>query len=501
MKLDRLKPWPAGEPPEPAFCGEEARTPVLISYGLDALEDDPELAEITRFAAALFQAPIALVSLVEEERQRFLVRAGLEERETPRPISFCAHAMLEPEPMVIPDARLDPRFDTNPLVTGHPYIRFYAGAPLISQEGAPLGSLCVIDTEPRPEGLTQIQRDGLQVLAASVMRRLRHRRESLRQRAEINQSAHHLQTLLDSLPNIAYSIRTDGSFEYVNARFGETTGVASPRTAEDWRPLVHPDDHEPLFTDWYTTFANGEPFEAQFRLKQRDGSWRWVLTRVLPVEETEDGPRWFGTITDIEDTIREAEARKLLANELSHRIKNLFAVIGGLVRLKSREYPEADAFTGDLSATLDILNRAHGYVTQENPGAEDTLHGLLQKLLAPYGDGTGKGFALSGADVPVRARSTTALALVFHELATNSAKYGAFSVAGGNVAVSVTVQGDLVSMRWEESGGPELDGDKGAGFGSRLVERTVNGQLRGELNRFFEKDGLIAVLTVPSDSL
>ncbi len=502
MKFDYLKPWPIGVPPEPALSGDGERLPVLASYDLDGLEDDPELAQITRFAALLCNTPTARVSLVDEVRQRFIARTGLTDRETPRSQSVCSHAMLQAEPLVVPDLTQDDRFKDYPPVIGEPYIRFYAGAPLISHEGAPLGSLCVIDTEPRADGLTEIQLDGLQVLAASVMRRLRHRRENIEQRAEIAQSERRLRTLIDSLPDIAYSIRGDGSFEYVNAQFAEVVGVAPPKDAEDWRPVIHPDDHEPLFTEWYDTFEKSEPFEAQFRLKQADGSWRWVLTRVLPVENGGDGARWFGTVTDIEDTRREAEARQLLASELSHRIKNIFAVIGGLVRLKSREHPEAKAFAEDITGTLETLGRAHRYATQEGASKTgDTLHGLLEKLLAPYGDPSGGRLCLEGDDSPVSNRSTTPLALVFHELATNSAKYGAFSVAEGTVSITTKRVNDAISIRWEERGGPAPSDDSPTGFGSRLVKATVNGQLRGELNRSFEPEGLVAILTVPIDAL
>jgi len=502
MKLDNLKPWPKGTPPKPALSGDAERLSVLSSYDLDGLEDDSELAQITGFAAQLCETPIARVSLVDEVRQRFIARTGLPEAETPRNESICSHAMLEAEPLIVPNLLEDERFKEYPPVVGEPHIRFYAGAPLISHEGAPLGSLCVIDTQPRPDGLTQLQIDGLQVLAAAVMRRLRHRREHLEQQAELEQSEQRLRTLIDSLPDIAFSICSDGSFDYVNAQFEERVGLAAPQTADDWRPAIHPDDHEPLFTDWSDTFAKGEPFEGEFRLKQRDGSWRWTLTRVLRVpDEGTDGARWFGTATDIDEARRQSNARELLAHELSHRIKNIFAVIGGLVTLKSRQYPDAKPFAEDIGDTLATLGRAHKYVTQEQAGTPETLHGLLKKILAPYGDGSSDHLTLGGDDVPITNRATTPFALVFHELATNSAKYGAFSVAEGAIAVTTRQIDDVISIRWEESGGPPAADDGTTGFGSRLVKATVNGQLRGELNRSFEPGGMIAVLTVPIDAL
>src|SRR5690606_17085019 len=142
---------PAGPVPAPVFAEEDARIRVLRDYALDSLEDDPELAAIARFAGKLCEAPVALVSLVEEERQRFLARQGVEIRETPREISFCTHAMLRDDLLEVRDTTLDPLFAGNPMVTAEPHIRFYAGQPLKSEEGLPLGTLCVIDSEPRPE--------------------------------------------------------------------------------------------------------------------------------------------------------------------------------------------------------------------------------------------------------------------------------------------------------------------------------------------------------------
>lgn len=502
MQNNRFKPWPAEAPPSPDMLGEDDRYRVMLEYELDSLEDDPELAAIAGFAAELCDAPMAYVSLVEEERQRFLARVGSTDRGTPRSTSFCAHAMLSHQLLEVPDATRDSRFADFELVTGPAGIRFYAGQPLISHDGAPLGSLCVLDRTPRPEGLTQTQRNGLAVLAQSVMRRLRHRRENLLQQGEIDYGKQRLQTLIDSLPDIAYSIREDGSFDYVNAQFGKVVGVENPQTAEDWRAIVHPDDHEPLFTNWYDTFSRGEPFEGEFRLKQRKGGWRWVLTRVLPVRlEGSDSLTWFGTLTDIEDTHRQAEARQLLANELSHRIKNIFAVIGGLIALKSREYPGSEEFAGDVGDTLQALNRAHSYVMETRSDTSETLHGLLDKLMLPYGDKGGARFSLGGDDVPVQAKSATPLALVFHELATNSAKYGSFSVAGGRVDIITERRDDKLVLKWRESGGPPPEEERGDGFGSRLVERSVGSQLSGTLTRAFEPEGLSAILTVPVSAL
>lgn len=134
-------------PPIPA--GEKGRVAAL--HSLRILDTPPEerFDRFTRVARRLFDVPIALVSLVDEKRQWFKSRQGLDVAETPRAVSFCGHTILGEKPMVVPDARADERFRDNPLVEGEPGIRFYAGAPVKAEDGSTLGTVCIIDRAPR----------------------------------------------------------------------------------------------------------------------------------------------------------------------------------------------------------------------------------------------------------------------------------------------------------------------------------------------------------------
>lgn len=502
MTIGQLEPWPKGQPPAPSLRDDESRLRVLEAYDLDALNDDPELAGITRFAARLCRVPIAQVSLVEDVRQRFLAGCGLEARETPRSQSFCAHAMLQAEPMVVEDAAADPRFAGNPLVTGGPGIRFYAGAPLISPEGAPLGALCVIDSVARPGGLDDFQRDGLEVLATAVMRRLRSRRETLHEQSLRSDQMDRMRLIGDWLPDIIWSADAEGRFDYYNARWEQVTGGKPPPDAEAWRPFVHPEDHERAFGTWYDCAARGMAFEDEYRLLQADGSWRWTLSRALPlVGKGGSVLRWYGTLTDVDEAHRKLIGRELLSQELNHRIKNIFAVINGLIAIRAREHPEAQGFADELSATLMALSRAHNFVTREQEREGSSLIGLLHDLLAPYGGNANERVAIAGDDFELGRKSATPFALVFHELATNSAKYGALSAAEGRVAVACHREGERLAIEWRETGGPLVEAARTTGFGSRLVQLTVSSQLQGTLEREFRPEGLFARLTVPQNRL
>jgi PAS domain S-box-containing protein len=479
--------------PQPASTDEGDRLRVLRDYHLDSLEDDPELAQIARFTSRLCEVPVALVSLIEEERQRFLAREGLAERETPRGVSFCAHAMLQNGLMEIRDATLDERFADNPLVTGEPYVRFYAGQPLTSEEGLPLGTLCVIDTAPRPEGLTAFQREGLEVLAQTVMRRLRSRRHSTAARREFEQRETLLHALADSIPAIAWSADGEGNFDFFNRQMIEFTGDGSHEDGS----AIHPDDFGAADARWRECLETGETYETQHRVRRHDGQYRWMMARAVPVVGEDGRPtRWFGTAVDIHDVQELSQARDLLAKELSHRIKNIFAVVSGLISLSARKRPDLKQFGEELIETIRALGRAHDYVRPAEGARQTSLHGMLADLFGPYGAGDAARIAVNGDNPAIAPNAATPLALVFHELATNSAKYGALAAEEGTVELSIADRGDTFLLRWVERGGAPPAESPTEGFGSHLVQMSVAGPLGGSWERRFESGGMICELTV-----
>lgn len=153
---------------------ESDRLAALAEYQILDTAAEPGFDDAVSIAVQLCDVPIALVSLIDDSRQWFKAAVGLTVSETPRDISFCGHAIGKPELFVIEDATQDPRFADNPLVTGEPFIRFYAGAPLITSDGLAIGTICVLDHRPRK--LTDGQRAGLTALARQVMGQLELRR-------------------------------------------------------------------------------------------------------------------------------------------------------------------------------------------------------------------------------------------------------------------------------------------------------------------------------------
>lgn len=616
----------------------------LNAYDVLDTEAEAEFDDLAALAARICDAPTALVSLVAEDRQWFKARIGLEATETGRDVSFCAHAMLGNRVMVIADTTVDPVFHDNALVTGAPHLRFYAGAPLVTAEGFPLGSLCVLDTEPRPQGLTAFQIQALEVLARQVMnllelrRALKARDESEqttrralaaseyvgawdwdvtsdrivaderfsemygvdpaigqagvpfdtviqalhpddldRARAEIAatlesgnlyvseyrltvpgrplrwvlvrgqvyrdhdgtpnrfpgvvvditdrkareaelaeavtalaQSEARFRAIADSMPQMVWSTRPDGFHDYYNARWYEFTGMEEGSTdGEAWNDMFHPEDQERAWGLWRESLASGAPYEIEYRLRRHDGVYRWTLGRAMPIrDEAGEIVRWFGTCTDIDDLKRMDQAKELLSQELSHRIKNIFAVVSALIALSARQFPEARAFAASLRTRINALARAHEFVRPHTETSRPligstTLHAFLQSLFQAYVDGAGASrILIRGEDAVFDDQAATSVALLFHELATNAAKYGALSVEGGHINLTTRNEGDRFVLTWTEHGGPPVEGvpDR-SGFGSSLATLSVEGQLGGKLERNWKPGGLDMVISLPATAL
>jgi PAS domain S-box-containing protein len=493
--------WPSGTAPADTFCGDDIRLTVLASFDAEALAGDEELARITRFAAQLCGASSAAVSLVNAENQRFIVAEGLDTDRTARTTSICAHTMLRPDLLEVLDTANDPVFADFELVRGPARVRYYAGAPLISSEGAPLGALCVIDSAPRTKPLTDLQREGLTVLAEAVMRRLHSHREANTAGTELQASAERLQFVLDSVPDIAWSAAPGPVFDYFNARFTEVTGKPLRQSVDDWREVIHPDDFDASLVKLESAMSTASLFDDEWRLRQADGSYRWVLSRAVPSSDDPETARWFGTLTDIHDRHQLSQEREMLAGELAHRIKNIFSVITGLVALHSRGKPDLKPFAETLSDHIRALSRAQDFALKIDAGPEGSLKALLEVLMAPYGVPGHSAVTITGDDVATGAKAATPLALVFHELATNSAKYGALSVGEGSLSIDIIHAGETVQIAWRESGGPAAVPPTETGFGSRLVKMAVENQLGGSLTQDWREIGLAADIAIPADRL
>ncbi len=315
--------------------------------------------------------------------------------------------------------------------------------------------------------------------------------------------------IADTMPQLVWSTRPDGFTDYYNARWYEFTGAPEGSTDGDgWTDLFHPDDRERARSRWRHSLETGEPYEIEYRLRHVSGKYRWTLGRALPIRDAAGRiTRWFATCMDIDDSRRDAELLALLGQELSHRIKNIFAIVQGLISLSARQQPEARDFAAALRSRVAALGRAHDYArphTQDSQQVvgDTTLHALLGEILKPYPAMESGGIAITGTDLKVDDKSATPLALVVHELATNAMKYGALSSEGGRVSIATSMKDGVCRLTWKEEGGPRITtAPDSTGFGSRLSRIAVESHLGGTIDRQWNPEGLIVQIICSEASL
>ena len=275
---------------------------------------------------------------------------------------------------------------------------------------------------------------------------------------------------------------------------------------EDLSAHIHPADRDRVRAAFVATRAIVGPYEIDFRIMIGD-ELRWISARGQGDDVGMVQRIMFGVFIDVTGRKQAEEGRELLAGEMSHRVKNLLAIASGLTNITSRSTGTTTDMARELTLRLTALGRAHDLV-RPLPGqtlaASALLGDLLTVLLAPYDDLS----AYSGrirVSVPrmsVGNASTTILALIVHELATNSLKYGALSVEQGTLDVSCSAQDEAVTIVWTESGGPKVQKRTGAGgYGSKLVERSVTGHLRGSINYDWAEQGVVVNLKVDPERL
>ena len=310
--------------------------------------------------------------------------------------------------------------------------------------------------------------------------------------------------LADTMPQMVWSTLPDGDHDYYNARWYEFTGMPHGSTdGEGWAGMFHPADQPEAWKRWRRSLESGEPYEVEYRLRRHDGEYRWTLGRAQPVRD-EYGRiiRWIGTCTDIQDAKESAEVNEVLSRELSHRIKNIFAVISALMGMTARSDPAFAATARQLQDRVGALGRAHEFVRPHSEQSRPqhvpvTLANLIASILEPYPASADGRITVEGGEFLIHDRAATPIALVIHELATNSLKYGALSEDGGQVAIRIAEHSGTITLSWREIGGPEITrAPEHIGFGSRLTGLAVEQQLGGTLQRAWHADGLELTVTL-----
>lgn len=272
-------------------------------------------------------------------------------------------------------------------------------------------------------------------------------------------------------------------------------------TFEDLSAHIYPADRDRVRAAFNATRAIVGPYEIDFRIMIGE-ELKWISARGQGDDEGMVDRVMFGIFIDVTGRKQAEEGRELLAGEMSHRVKNLLAIASSLTRISARSTETSEEMAHELTLRLTALGRAHDLVRPvagqtEAPSA--LLGDLLTVLLAPYDDlGAFSGrIRVSVPRMSVGESAITTFALIIHELATNSLKYGALSIDTGTLDVACSAHDEAVTVIWTETGGPHINSPPGErGYGSKLIERSISDQLRGSIDYDWAEDGLIVTLHV-----
>lgn len=281
--------------------------------------------------------------------------------------------------------------------------------------------------------------------------------------------------------------------------------VAASVTFEELSSRIHPADRDRVRAAFVSTRSVAGFYETDFRIIL-DEQVKWISSRGLGADVGIHMRTMFGVFLDVTARKQAEEAHELLAGEMSHRVKNLLTIAAGLTQLTSRSAQSVEDMARELTQRLMALDRAHELVRPlpNKQGKAALLGDLLAILLAPYDD-TGAFSGRIRVAVPrmgIGERSTVTLAMIFHELATNSVKHGCLSAKAGMLDVASRSDDEELVIVWAESGGPKIKGPPTrSGFGSNYVEQSMARQFRGAIEYDWGSDGLVATLRIPQSSL
>ena len=345
-------------------ANEIARLEALKSYGILDTPPDPIYDGFTVLAARICQAPVAFLTLIDENRQWFKSKVGSELCETGRDVAFCAHTLEDKSLVEVTDTLLDGRFNANPFVVGPPHIRFYAGAPLVTPQGFNLGTLCVVDVAPR--ALTPEQRESLTLFSQLIMTQLElklaHQRAARQSEAldrlvaqrtrDLSESEERFRQLAaHSSEGFWFASLNPDQILFVNPAIERILGVSTSvlfQNPRAWRDAVHPEDRTVVYAAMNAVNEGRQPaMDIEFRILRPDGTTRWVRDSATPIrDETGKIVRVGGIIQDITE-MKQADAHRLrtqrlesigtLAGGIAHDLNNaLSPIMIGVAMLRTR---------------------------------------------------------------------------------------------------------------------------------------------------------------------
>lgn len=486
-----------------AMLASPRRLSALREFVPDVALHDTDLGILAEMAAALFTAPVSLVALVDADRQWFKAAVGTTEASAPVKNSFCMHTIAEPldGAFVVTDATADHRFVEKPALA-EKAVRFYVGVPIVLNNEL-VGAFSVSDYEPRvavtPDLIEQLKRLSR---TASTLLMLKHeawQRDLLQAAISREEQRHAMALEAANVGSWLWDIRT-GSVSCNEAMLRMfDLPQAKVMRARDIFSAIHPDDRRKTFAQFRAAMAEGKEYDGRFRIAS---TGRWLLGRGRVHERDVGGKArlFLGVNIDVTDEQGSSQRTRLLLRELNHRVKNTLAMLQSLARQTLRQTSDPKEFMIAFAGRLQSISEAHGLLSDREWG-DVHLSALIAKQLSPHVRDYHEQIEIHKDEILLGPDQAIGLGLVLHELATNASKYGALSRPDGKIVLTARrIDEDghkILHMTWVEIGGPPVTPPTRHGFGSILIERSLDKVMGSSVKVEYLPAGLTAIIHLP----
>ena len=302
--------------------------------------------------------------------------------------------------------------------------------------------------------------------------------------------------LADNMDQLAWTCDSLGEATWYNRRWLEYTGLSFEEMKDwGWKRVQHPDHIDRVIASVTHARETGQIWEETFPLRGADGVYRWFLSRAVPVRDAAGKIiQWFGTNTDITEQRRAEEAQRMLTGELSHRVKNMLATVQAIATQTLRHNSDPVNFVASFGGRIQSMARVHSMLSSADWQGADLREIIRDQLLLGAVDGSR--VTSWGPMVRLEPQMAPQVAMMLHELGTNSIKYGALSTPDGTVRIVWSVNEDLLRLQWIEHGGPRVTAPVRRGFGTRLIQQSSK-SAGGSANMSIEADGVQWDISLP----
>lgn len=307
------------------------------------------------------------------------------------------------------------------------------------------------------------------------------------------ESEERFRALAESMPQLVWTASSDGRVDYYNSRIAlYSRGDGVDHDGLRWQGILHPEDLTATAEAWRAAADHAADYSFAHRLRMADGTYRWHLSRAVPIRGADKHLRWFGTATDIHELREAQEHRQVLTDELVHRVKNTLALVQSVARMTFREGESSTKQVKLFESRLKAMAGAHDILTQKK-WQEAPLKDLIERAILSCGAVRDR-FTLSGDDASLSAHHGVIVSMAIHELCTNAMKYGSLSADRGTVEIRWRAVESAFRLAWNERGGPAVSRPNREGFGSRLLKQALAGQLNATVVMNYHPDGLECVV-------